>query len=300
MKLSNLKFHAVEAGPSRARSVKNSDRALTAEKLRLKKATRDFESLFILNILKAMRRTIPQTGFLDGGLGQDVYNSMFDMELAKKMADNSAGSLAEILYRSLEKHLSPPKAGNKGENEPEIRTRIDDGSRTVISRPTSKISEEDKAIEENKIPEPIKHLFQTGRPKIGADPILETYGPTIEKASKRFGLNPRLIYSIIMAESGGDPAAVSSKGAKGLMQLMDDTASEMGVVDSLNPRQNIWGGTKYFRQLLDRYAGNLNLALAAYNAGPGTVSKYNGVPPFDETRRYIEKVLAQLHSPSRP
>lgn len=84
------------------------------------------------------------------------------------------------------------------------------------------------------------------------------------------------------------------------MQLVDSTAADMGVTDSLDPHQNIMGGTRYLRQLLDRYDGSVKLALAAYNAGPATVSKYNGVPPYRETRQYIENILAQLHSAKKP
>jgi soluble lytic murein transglycosylase-like protein len=123
---------------------------------------------------------------------------------------------------------------------------------------------------------------------------LRDYGKTIEEAADRYDVNPQLIYSVILAESAGRPDAVSHKGAKGLMQLMDETAAELGVVDSLDPQQNIMGGTKYLRQMLDTFDGNVKLAVAAYNAGPGTVSKYNGVPPYRETRQYVDKVLGRL------
>ncbi len=133
-------------------------------------------------------------------------------------------------------------------------------------------------------------------PKIKSDPILKKYGASIVEASRKFNLDPKLIYSVIAAESGGQDDAISPRGAKGLMQLTDSTATQMGVSDSLDPHQNIVGGAKYLRELLNRYDGDLRLTLAAYNAGPGAVAKYDGVPPFSETREYIDKVLGWLNS----
>jgi Transglycosylase SLT domain len=116
----------------------------------------------------------------------------------------------------------------------------------------------------------------------------------ILQAADRHQVDPALIKAIIMAESGYNPKAVSKKGARGLMQLMPRTAKSLGVQNSLDPEHNINGGVKYFRQLLDRFDGNVKLALAAYNAGARYVRQYQGVPPFGETRLYIKKVM-KLH-----
>ncbi|MDI6736242.1 MAG: lytic transglycosylase domain-containing protein [bacterium] len=113
----------------------------------------------------------------------------------------------------------------------------------------------------------------------------------IDTYSQKYGLNPNLVTSIIKAESNFNPDAVSKKGAAGLMQLMPGTAKELGVTNIFNPEENIEGGTKYFRTLLDNFNQNLPLALAAYNAGPETVKKTNGIPPIAETKNYVEKVL---------
>ncbi len=113
----------------------------------------------------------------------------------------------------------------------------------------------------------------------------------IETYSNKYGLDPKLVTSIIKAESNFNPDAVSKKGAAGLMQLMPGTAKELGVTNIFNPEENIEGGTKYFRTLLDDFNQNLSLALAAYNAGPETVKKTNGIPPITETKNYVEKVL---------
>jgi len=114
----------------------------------------------------------------------------------------------------------------------------------------------------------------------------------IHNAARKYDLSPRLLRSLIRHESNFDPQAVSSAGAMGLMQLMPDTARDLGIHDPFDVEQNIDGGARYLRQMLDRFRGNRTLALAAYNAGPGTVERYGGVPPYPETQHYVQKVLS--------
>jgi soluble lytic murein transglycosylase-like protein len=117
----------------------------------------------------------------------------------------------------------------------------------------------------------------------------------VKAASSRNNLNPDLINSMIRAESGFNPHAVSPKGAQGLMQLMPQTAARMGVADPFNPVENIEGGTRYIRELLDRYHLDLVKALAAYNAGPERVEQYHGVPPYPETIAYVSRVIRNFN-----
>jgi len=116
----------------------------------------------------------------------------------------------------------------------------------------------------------------------------------IAAASLKYSLDAALIRAVINAESAFDPLAVSSAGAMGLMQLMPTLAAELGVTDPFDPRQNIFAGSRYLKQLLDSYDGDISLALASYNAGPGAVERYNGVPPYPETQHYVKTITNAL------
>lgn len=118
-----------------------------------------------------------------------------------------------------------------------------------------------------------------------------TFETLVARSAAQQGLDPALVRAVVQAESGFNSGAVSPAGAKGLMQLMDGTARALGVRDAFDPVENVAGGTRYLRQLLTQF-GDERLALAAYNAGPAAVQRYGGVPPFDETQRYVATVLA--------
>ncbi|MFJ7752298.1 lytic transglycosylase domain-containing protein [Peribacillus muralis] len=122
------------------------------------------------------------------------------------------------------------------------------------------------------------------------------YDEIISQAATLYKLPEKLIKSVIKQESDFNPKAVSYAGAAGLMQLMPATARSLGVHDATDPEQNIMGGSKYLSQMMARYDGDIQLALAAYNAGPGNVDKYNGIPPFKETRNYVQSVYGTFLS----
>lgn len=134
-------------------------------------------------------------------------------------------------------------------------------------------------------------LKRTGRRRAVAPENQRSYDPVIRSASLDHGVPAALVKAVIAAESSFDAAAVSPKGAMGLMQLMPGTAQELGVGDAFHSEQNVQGGTRYLRELYDRY-GDWLRTLAAYNAGPEAVDRYDGVPPYDETREYVKRVLS--------
>jgi len=132
-----------------------------------------------------------------------------------------------------------------------------------------------------------------------AVPANEAYEDIIQEAATTYEMDPNLIRAVMQAESAFHPYALSRAGAEGLMQLMPDLSDEMGVSDAFDPRENIMGGVRYLKRLLDYHDGNLDLALASYNAGPGNVERYGGVPPFQETRNYVKTIKQILAAHKR-
>jgi hypothetical protein len=124
----------------------------------------------------------------------------------------------------------------------------------------------------------------------------EEFAPIINSLSDEYGVDKALVKAVIHAESGYNPNAVSPKGARGLMQLMPKTAQDLKVSNTFDPKDNIRGGVRYLRFLLDTFKGDVSLALAAYNAGLSRVSQYGGIPPFEETRNYVARVLTYQKS----
>jgi soluble lytic murein transglycosylase-like protein len=139
--------------------------------------------------------------------------------------------------------------------------------------------------------EPFETPFNKTRPQPVALSDQQIIKQNVQRAAAKYNLPPELITAVIRAESNFKVSAVSSAGAQGLMQLMPATAKELGVKNPFDIEQNIDGGTKYLRKMLDRFGGSVRKALAAYNAGPGTVTKYNGRVPYPETRQYVKRVL---------
>jgi Rod binding domain-containing protein len=242
--------------------------AQSAGNLKAKEAAKAFESLFASMMLRSMRNAIPEqeNEFLPTSLGEKIYTEMLDDQYGSILSKNGNLGLADLIMKQIN--------GDNGS-----------GSSLNMLRGLGQQSAPwmlDKAFI------PSKLSADSKSPEAG----VSQWQPYIEEAARKFGVAPDLITAVITQESAGNPSAVSPKGAKGLMQLMDTTAADMGVSQVFQPRQNILGGTRYLRQLLDKYNGNETLALASYNAGAAAVDKYNGVPPYQETQRYVENVLA--------
>ncbi len=239
-----------------------------ASKAKLQKAAKDFESLFVGYMLKGMRSTIPKSGMEKDEFGGDMMEGMFDMEFAKYISNNSNLGLGAMLYKKLTGE-DMPKAVHQSYVLP-----------STSAQPVNTTG--------------TKAASQPVAPTASIQKRIESYSDTIQAASQKYGVNPNLIKAVMASESGGKPYAQSSKNAKGLMQLIDSTAADMGVQNVWNPQQNIFGGAKYLKQMLDKFQGDLPSAVASYNAGPAAVEKQGGVPAIKETKDYVSKVLNYL------
>ena len=136
---------------------------------------------------------------------------------------------------------------------------------------------------------------QASAPQANCEPLEEAVvAPLIDSTAKSQDLKPELLRAVMERESGFRPCAVSAKGAQGLMQLMPDTALEMGVGDAFDPKENLSGGAKFLKQLMDKYKGDLAKVLGAYNAGPAAVDQAGGIPDIPETRDYVDAILKKL------
>lgn len=237
------------------------------------RVARGFETLFIHELYKTMRKAMlesPEDREEDLSFGADTLDTLSGIGLAEQLAHSGHGiGIAQLVYQHLTGYQLP------------MITEIALQHLNSSTRHTPTPSLSNKPADPPSLP----HSSMLERIKERLAPLQTT----IEQAAAQHGLPTWLIKAVIAAESAGIPTAVSSAGAKGLMQLMDSTASEMGVRDAFDPVENILGGTRYLRLMLDRF-GSVPLALAAYNAGPGTVARHGGIPPYPETRTYVHRV----------
>ncbi len=243
-----------------------------AQKTKIANAAKEFESLLTAMMLKSMNKSSGGMfggGSDDSGFGGDYFDTIFENQMAEMISKKKSLGIADILYKKitgedLEQSLKKP--------EGTLPLNVD-------------------KIEVNKSAESLPSI----KPSTQAMDRLGKYENIIDQAAGYFGVDKNLIKSVILTESAANDKAVSSAKAKGLMQLIDSTASEMGVSNVFDPKENIFGGTKYLSEMLRKYNGNVQLALASYNAGPDSVDKYGGVPPFDETQSYVKRVIGYLN-----
>jgi len=239
------------------------------DKSKLDKVARGFEAIFLNMMIKEMRKSQLNAENEDS-FGDDILMDYSNLLLSEQIANNNKGiGLAKEIYKNLTGEELPSK----------VILNIQKINQAVEKNYENKIKNNNIRVEN------INDNFLER-----VNNRISSYEHIIEEASEKFRLPKELIKAVITVESAGKFEAKSKAGAKGLMQLMDETAKELGVTNSFEPRQNIIGGSMYLRKMLDKYNGNLQLALAAYNAGPGNVDKYKGIPPFRETENYVVKV----------
>lgn len=178
------------------------------------------------------------------------------------------------------------------------RLFMDGDNSSFVDIPTAEIDHFESLPDE---PAPIAQLLKNDRTQVNLQPSKANLqqpldlNEVVKAASGTYNLDPDLVNSVIRAESGFNVRAVSPKGAQGLMQLMPKTASELGVQNAFDPQANVEGGTRYLRELLERYDFDLIKALAAYNAGPQRVEQYGGVPPYYETKAYVARIVRDFN-----
>jgi Rod binding domain-containing protein len=286
-----------------------------SQKLKLEKAVREFESVFVGYVLKGMRNTIEKADTTNDGFGTDLLEGMFDMELAKHVSKSSNLGLAQMLYKTMtgddlprSATLSAHSALAHNDVQKQNGARGDVTKQTVPAKPRVARSELSLLNSQSR-QEPLAFLLPRAAVKDAVEVAkanvvnasarvpkslatrLNSYGGYIAEAAEQHGVSENLIRAVIATESHANEKARSHKNAKGLMQLIDSTAAAMGVKNVWDPRQNIMGGAKYLAQMLEQFDGDEKLALAGYNAGPANVVKHGGVPPFKETKQYVARVM---------
>ncbi|MCU0540361.1 MAG: transglycosylase SLT domain-containing protein [Desulfobacterales bacterium] len=225
--------------------------------------------------------------------GRFSFRDLLVRESSQKAAAPAAGmSLADYFARPVPASRSSRLSAAAARREPAGPAPAPGSSEP--SRSTAASQEGRRSDGEPRNPPPAAFRRDSSGSRLKNGPSSSSNGAVeqaIGDAAAAYNLAPGLIRSVIRAESGFRVDAVSRAGAKGLMQLMPETAAELGVSDPFDIRQNIDGGARYLRRMLDRFDGDLRLALSAYNAGPGAVEKYAGEVPYAETRSYVERVL---------
>ncbi len=252
------------------------------EKSKFAKVSRGFEAIFLNMLIKEMKSSLNKNDDEEFAGSLVEYT---DMLFAEHISNQGTGvGIAEKVYKFLTgEELEANKIIQPAQSAQSVQKNVKDKKNT--NNPTANISHITNKNTEN--------ISINGNFLDKVKNRIDIYENIITNASKKFNIPKELIKAVITAESAGHINAKSKVGAKGLMQLMDGTARDLGVTNSYDPEQNIFGGTYYLRKMIDKFE-KLDLAIAAYNAGPGNVEKYGGIPPFNETRSYVKKVNKYL------
>jgi Rod binding domain-containing protein len=266
-------------------------------KMKLQRAVREFEALMLSTMLKSMRSGIPKSDMFGDSYGGDMLEGMFDIELARQMSRNSSLGMGEMLYKEITGEEMPrkvPPAGTGVTPRTGLPAIPAAPSAAPAAQKAARTSHEDTSKSAPVLPFPASPGEAPGPVPAVPDTVrrrVDTLAPIVREAAEQNGVSVNLLKAVIAAESAGRIDARSSKNAKGVMQLIDTTAAMMGVQNVWDPRDNIHGGARYLGQMMNRFGGDIQRAVASYNAGPGAVEKHGGVPPYRETQAYVGKVM---------
>lgn len=275
-------------------ALENNGSLSATERAKFADAAYGFESMFVHMLMKQMKSGMLNEEGRDNSMtfGAGALEGYTDMQFSEYIAASGGLGLAEMIYARLTGgEKLPNSAGGPSPSVVELRERSSAASTLATQSPQEAEKTATQPVITKAEIKPTTPAAPRGNFYERVQQRLAPYIEDISSAAQKYQLPATLIQGVITAESAGRSDAQSPAGAKGLMQLMDGTAADLGVTDAFDPQQNIHGGARYLRQMLDRFDGDRELALAAYNAGPGAVQKYGDIPPYRETQAYVHNVL---------